>query len=76
VRLWIDDARALAWMAPEATRPPAVQVLPWTQPLDARLLANLPPADVWVEAFGCQIAPEFIAFGARQESAGGSNHSK
>ena len=43
VRLWIDDARALAWMAPEATRPPAVQVLPWTQPLDARLLANLPP---------------------------------
>lgn len=76
VRLWIDDARALAWMAPEATRPPAVQVLPWTQPLDARLLASLPPADVWVEAFGCQIAPEFIAFGARQESAGGSNHSK
>jgi uncharacterized repeat protein (TIGR03837 family) len=53
-----------------------VQVLPWTQPLDARLLASLPPADVWVEAFGCQIAPEFIAFGARQESAGGSNHSK
>ncbi len=76
MRLWIDDARALAWMAPEATRPPAVQVLPWTQPLDARLLANLPPADVWVEAFGCQIAPEFIAFGARQESARGSNHSK
>ncbi len=74
VRLWIDDARALAWMAPEATRPSAVQVLPWTQPLDARLLASLPPADVWLEAFGCQIAPDFVAASARQASARDSNH--
>ncbi|WOP16586.1 elongation factor P maturation arginine rhamnosyltransferase EarP [Ottowia sp. SB7-C50] len=75
VRLWVDDASALAWMAPSATQGavPGVQVLPWTQPIDAALLAALPPADVWVEAFGCTIAPEFIAARAHLSSAGGQN---
>ena len=72
VRLWVDDARALDWMAPAATRPTGVQVLPWTRPLDPMRLAGLPPADVWVEAFGCQIATEFIAAGAERISA--ANH--
>lgn len=78
VRLWVDDAQALAWMAPGAQQgqTPGIQVLPWTQPLDAALLAQLPPADVWVEAFGCEIAPEFIAASARQLSANGENSSK
>lgn len=78
VRLWVDDAQALAWMAPGAQQgqTPGIQVLPWTQPLDAALLAQLSPADVWVEAFGCEIAPEFIAASARQLSANGQNGSK
>jgi len=67
VRLWVDDASALAWMAPGATggRFPGIQVLPWTQPFDAGMppgrMAGLPVADVWIEAFGCEIPPEFIA---------------
>jgi uncharacterized repeat protein (TIGR03837 family) len=56
VRLWVDDPSALAWMAPQGC--PRVEVRQWTQPLDVK---NLPPSDVWVEAFGCEIAPEFIA---------------
>jgi len=54
VRLWTDDASALAWMAPQGA--PGVQVLPWP--------AQAPeggPGDVVVEAFGCEIAPAFIA---------------
>ncbi|MDR1967337.1 MAG: elongation factor P maturation arginine rhamnosyltransferase EarP [Burkholderiaceae bacterium] len=71
VRLWVDDARALHWMAPGALHGSfdGVRVLPWTQPLAPALLAPLPRADVWVEAFGCDIAPEFIA---AQAGAGGT----
>ena len=63
VRLWVDDASALRWMAPGALEDqwPGVQVLPWHQSQDAQSLKNLAPADVWVEGFGCEIAPEFIA---------------
>lgn len=60
VRLWVDDASALAWMAPAGC--PGVQVLAWTEPLDlspAGLAQH--PAEILVEAFGCEIAPEFIA---------------
>lgn len=56
VRLWIDDASALSWMAPQGN--PHVQVIPWTESLRP---VTLPPADIWLEAFGCEIAPEFIA---------------
>jgi len=60
VRLWADDASALAWMAPGGC--PGVRVLPWRAPLDvaAAGLEHQPP-DVLIEAFGCEIAPEFIA---------------
>jgi uncharacterized repeat protein (TIGR03837 family) len=63
VRLWVDDARALAFMAPGALegRHPGVTVLPWTTPIAPPVLASLAPSDVWIEAFGCEIAPEFIA---------------
>lgn len=64
VRLWVDDASALAWMAPQGA--PGVRVLPWpTQaPADG-------PGDVVVEAFGCEIAPQFIAAIANTTSATG-----
>ena len=73
VRLWVDDASALQWMAPGALQGevPGVRVLPWTQPIDPALLASLPASNVWVEAFGCEIAPEFIAACACPSSAGG-----
>jgi uncharacterized repeat protein (TIGR03837 family) len=70
VRLWADDASALAWMAPGGCE--GVRVLTWTEPLDLQGagLAQQPP-DVMVEAFGCEIAPEFIATCAHGVSAGG-----
>ena len=60
VRLWIDQPEPLQWMAPGALegQVPGVQVLHWTTPLAPALPAALPPADVWVEAFGCDAAPE------------------
>ena len=58
VRLWVDDASALQWMAPAALRGqvPGVQVCPWPTQAPAN-----GPGDVIIEAFGCEIAPEFIA---------------
>ncbi len=71
VRLWVDDASALAWMAP--TGCDGVRVLPWGEPLapaDLECL-NTAPTDVLVEAFGCEIAPEFIAACAHTAAARG-----
>ena len=70
VRLWIEDASALAWMAPSGSA--GVQVLTWRQTLSAADLAKLSasPVEVMVEAFGCEIAPEFIATCARNVGAG------
>ena len=64
VRLWVDDASALTWMAPEGLS--GVRVLPLTATPDlvgAGLAAQ--PPDVLVEAFGCEIPVEFIAECAR-----------
>lgn len=73
VRLWVDDASALTWMAPGSCK--GVQVFPWPsgeQPLnlDAAGLAGQ-PCDVLIEAFGCEVAPDFIAACARLHWAGG-----
>lgn len=55
VRLWVDDASALAWMAPGGAQ--GVQVRPWgTLPA-----AQEPASDVLVEAFGCDIPLAFMA---------------
>lgn len=54
VTLWTDDARALAWMAPQGC--PGVQVRPWD---DATDLDD--PGDVVIEAFGCELAQAVIA---------------
>ncbi|WP_423456038.1 elongation factor P maturation arginine rhamnosyltransferase EarP [Ottowia sp. VDI28] len=73
VRLWVDDAGALPWMAPGALEGhwPGVQVMPWRQPMPALDLEGLPLADVWIEAFGCEVPPEFLAcFMPAVESAG------
>jgi uncharacterized repeat protein (TIGR03837 family) len=51
VRLRIDDASALQWMAPGGAQ--RVQVLPW---------ASAPgPGDVVIEAFGCELPQAFQA---------------
>jgi uncharacterized repeat protein (TIGR03837 family) len=53
VRLWIDDASALSWMAPDGA--PGVEVQPWRDPLD-----HEQPGDVVVEAFGCDPPARFV----------------
>jgi uncharacterized repeat protein (TIGR03837 family) len=53
VRLWADDASALAWMAPQGCA--GVEVKSWAD------TAGYTPGDVLVEAFGCDAAPEIIA---------------
>jgi uncharacterized repeat protein (TIGR03837 family) len=62
VRLWIDAPEALDWMAPGALEgeEPFVQVLRWTDPLPPKTLLGCAPADFWVEAFGCDPAPEWF----------------
>jgi uncharacterized repeat protein (TIGR03837 family) len=78
VRLWVDNASALPWMAPGAMQGqwPGVQVLPWEASQNHTLLATLPQADVWVEAFGCELAPELIAASAHSTRASGNNGNK
>lgn len=57
VRLWLDDASALQWMAPGGCR--GVELRAW---------GGAPPSpderapDVMLEAFGCDIAPRFMAW--------------
>ncbi|HSN34020.1 MAG TPA: elongation factor P maturation arginine rhamnosyltransferase EarP [Ideonella sp.] len=53
VRLWLDDASDLAWMAPRGA--PGVQVVGWNA------ATPIPePGDVVVEAFGCDPPPAFV----------------
>ncbi len=61
VRLWVDDASALAWMSPNAGQEPGIEIQAWAQASDAAILTTLPPADVWIEAFGCEIPEAFVA---------------
>ncbi|MDP3226438.1 MAG: elongation factor P maturation arginine rhamnosyltransferase EarP [Acidovorax sp.] len=71
VRLWVDDASALAWMAPEGC--PGVELRAWGSPPPS---SGEPAPDVMVEAFGCEIAPEFIAYSAYSSSARGQKDQK
>ncbi len=48
VHLWVDDASALAWMAPQGLPSIEVSVWPTGDPETA-------PSDVVIEAFGCQL---------------------
>jgi uncharacterized repeat protein (TIGR03837 family) len=72
VRLWVDDATALQWMAPGALegRWPGVAVNAWKSSCEPQVLANLKCADVWLETFGCEIPLPFVAhFAQRIEGA-------
>lgn len=53
VRLWLDDASALAWMAPAGHD--GVELVAWTDPAP-----DLPPGDVVVETFGCDPPARFV----------------
>ncbi|ATH14767.1 hypothetical protein CHL79_21215 [Delftia acidovorans] len=62
VRLWMDDASALAWMAPPP-HPAGLSVHGWpTQAQDVPQSMG----DVVIEAFGCEIPPPFLAAIARR----------
>ena len=54
VRLWVDDASALRWMAPAGH--PAIQVLDWSSQVGAA-----EPGAVVIEAFGCELELQFQA---------------
>ena len=58
VRLVIDDASPLAWMAGGGA--PGVEVLPWPGPAD--------PGDVVIEAFGCDLPPRHVQAMAAQRT--------
>jgi hypothetical protein len=57
VRLWVDDASALAWMAPGGCE--GVEVQSWrpNQPMPTDAL----PGDAVIEAFGCDMDHAWIA---------------
>jgi len=63
VRLWIDDASALDWMAPGARAggEPGVRVHPWPREQVDTPPPALPPCDVLVEAFGCHVPGTWVA---------------
>ena len=61
VRLWLDDARALPWMAPDGQH--GVEVCAW-ETADGTV-----PGDVVVEAFGCELPAGFQAGMAAKASA-------
>ena len=66
VRLWVDDACALSWMAPADSRPANMTVLDWRDAehmsyTDARgQVVEVIPGDVVIEAFGCNPPDPFV----------------
>jgi len=56
VRLWIDDPRALAWMAPEGAGARPIELRNW-----APLAAGEALGDVVVETFGGDLPPDWLA---------------
>ncbi len=71
VRLWVDDASALSWMAPDLAQGqmPGVQLRAWAHASQADVLAALSPSSVWIEAFGCELPEPFVAHGVAQARA-------
>jgi uncharacterized repeat protein (TIGR03837 family) len=62
VRLWVDDASPLAWMAPDGAV--GVTVRPW-----ADSAHETAPGDVVIEAFGCELPDAFVQGMAAAERA-------
>lgn len=66
VRLWVDDASALTWMAPQGHA--GVEVRTWPNEAELQALsedAAFQVADVVVEAFGCELPEAFQALMVR-----------
>ena len=69
VRLWVDDASALAWMAPQGCA--GVTVHAWPDDATLQVLAQdttFNIGDVVVEAFGCELPEAFQALMAQGTS--------
>jgi uncharacterized repeat protein (TIGR03837 family) len=58
VRLWVDDASALGWMAPRGAQ--GVTVRAWDEAAH-----DVAPAGVVIEAFGCELPAHFVERMAR-----------
>ena len=70
VRLWVDDASALTWMAPQGHA--GVEVRTWPTEAELQALsedAAFQVADVVVEAFGCELPEAFQALMVRDGTA-------
>ncbi len=65
VRLIVDDASALMWMAPVFVRPRLVEVIAWH---DVEGIET--PADWVIESFGCELPESYIVKMARQATLG------
>lgn len=66
LRLWTDDASALAWMAPQGCA--GISVHEWPNEADLQALAKdttFTVGDVIVEAFGCELPEAFQALMAQ-----------
>ena len=72
VSLWIDHPEPLRWMAPGALEGEigGVEVIAWTAPMAMDAMAGWTPGDVWIEAFGCDPAPECVLRLAAQIAEG------
>lgn len=69
MRLWVDDASALAWMAPQGCTDVAVHTWPEAAELQALAKdATFQIGDVVVEAFGCELPEAFQALMAQGTS--------
>ena len=67
VRLWLDDASALRWMAPEGA-PAGLELRPWSASGNE---VNI--GDVVIETFGCELPEAFVArMAAKATKAGGA----
>ena len=62
LRLWVDDASALRWMAPDGA--PGVRVMAWPA-----ADAPVDPGEVVIEAFGCELPEAFVGRMACQARA-------
>ena len=68
VRLWMDDARSLAWMAPGGR--PGIDVLPWpSTDRDVSINIASAAAEVVIEAFGCGLPDPYLLCLAVQQSS-------
>ena len=62
VRLWLDDLGPVQWLAPGAAQgsSPGISVHNWPSAQHAAPVPEIPLADVWIEAFGCDIPPAWL----------------